>query len=207
MKNLEYLLLSYNKINNIDSTNNTKLTNLQLENNLINEVDLSKNVMLRTLYLVHNPIDNIDIAANYYLETLYFDGDMIVLGNDSKVNNVRFLKDSTYSSNYAVRNGIKLEPKEIIKARDYIRFAEYSDCKHGTDIENYKEAIIYIKGDITGDGLLKINDISKLYQALKGKVELNDDELFVTDFNKDGEIKINDVSKAYQRLKGMINSL
>lgn len=34
------------------------------------------------------------------------------------------------------------------------------------------ECVLVVKGDVTGDGKVNISDVSKLYQALKGIVQL-----------------------------------
>ena len=71
-----------------------------------------------------------------------------------------------------------------------------------------KEYTIIINGDVTGDGKSAINDVAKLYQYLKGKIEM--EEYFVKSGNvvsSDIEIRINDVAKLYQFIKGKINNL
>lgn len=67
---------------------------------------------------------------------------------------------------------------------------------------------IIVKGDITGDGDSKVNDVAKLYQYLKGKITMDDCYIYAGNVvNNDEEIKINDVAKLYQFIKGKINNL
>ena len=54
---------------------------------------------------------------------------------------------------------------------------------------------INIVGDITGDGLIKVNDVVKLNDFVLDKVELSEKELSLVDFTGDSLIKVNDVVK------------
>lgn len=65
----------------------------------------------------------------------------------------------------------------------------------------------YIKGDITGDGEIGINDVSRLYRGYKGIITLTDDEKNAGDVVQDGNIGINDVSRLYRYHKGVISEL
>lgn len=61
-------------------------------------------------------------------------------------------------------------------------------------------------GDVTGDGEIGINDVSRLYRAHKGLITLTKLEKITGDIIADNEIKINDVSKLYRHVKGVIVS-
>jgi len=65
-----------------------------------------------------------------------------------------------------------------------------------------------VKGDVVGNGKVTINDVSKLYKFLKGRITM--DSSFVKAGNvvdTDDEIKINDVSKLYKYVKERIKEL
>ena len=64
-----------------------------------------------------------------------------------------------------------------------------------------------ILGDLTGDGEVKINDVSKLYRAVKINSKLTEAEKASADTVKDNQIKINDVSRLYRYSKGVLSSL
>lgn len=73
--------------------------------------------------------------------------------------------------------------------------------------EMVDEYIVVIKGDITGDGSIAINDVAKLYRGLKSKVTLTNYEIEAGNIIEDDIIKINDVSKLYRYIKGKIDTL
>ena len=65
-----------------------------------------------------------------------------------------------------------------------------------------------VLGDITGDGEIKINDISKLYRHKKGRITITESAILVAgDIVNDDEIKINDISRLYRFRKGRVTSL
>jgi len=71
-----------------------------------------------------------------------------------------------------------------------------------------KEYQVIIKGDVTGTGTSNVSDVAKLYQYLKGKIDI--ESCYIEAGNvvsDDSEIKINDVAMLYQFIKGKINSL
>ena len=76
------------------------------------------------------------------------------------------------------------------------------------DNQLVSEYDVIIKGDVTGTGTSTVSDVAKLYQFLKGKIQM--DECYKKAGNvvgNDNEIKINDVAKLYQFIKGKIDSL
>lgn len=84
---------------------------------------------------------------------------------------------------------------------------------NGNDI-TYKLSVL---GDVTGDGIIEINDVGRLYRYYNGRVEHlnihyskeNDDEEFLLagDVVVDGMIEINDVGRLYRYFNGRINEL
>ena len=57
---------------------------------------------------------------------------------------------------------------------------------------------IIVKGDLTGDGQVKINDVTKLYKKILNKNNLNIYEEQAADVTNDGQLKINDITKMYK---------
>lgn len=71
-----------------------------------------------------------------------------------------------------------------------------------------KEYRVIIKGDITGEGEIEVNDVAKLYQHIKGKNTMADyykEAANVEETNSD--LAVSDVAKLYQYIKGKITSL
>ncbi len=65
-----------------------------------------------------------------------------------------------------------------------------------------------VKGDITGTGTSTVSDVAKLYQYMRGKIDMED--CYIEAGNVVGdtlEIKVNDVAKLYQYIKEKIDSL
>lgn len=64
-----------------------------------------------------------------------------------------------------------------------------------------------IKGDVNGDGKIKMNDVMAIYNYLMGNVEFSNDQFMAADVTNDGKIKMNDVMKVYNYVMGDIDSL
>lgn len=69
------------------------------------------------------------------------------------------------------------------------------------------EYTLSVLGDCTGDGVVKINDVTKAYQGFKNKISLSEQDFMAVDVSKDGFLKINDITKLYQFFKGKISAL
>ena len=70
--------------------------------------------------------------------------------------------------------------------------------------ETYKVAV---KGDITGDGIIEINDVSKLYRYYRNRITMTSEYVKASEVTGDNIIEINDVSKLYRYYRGRINTL
>lgn len=64
-----------------------------------------------------------------------------------------------------------------------------------------------LKGDVNGDGKIKMNDVMAIYNYLMGNVEFSNDQFMAADVTNDGKIKMNDVMKVYNYVMGDIDSL
>ena len=68
--------------------------------------------------------------------------------------------------------------------------------------------VAVVKGDVTGTGNSSVSDVAKLYQYLKGKIDMEEHYVLAGNVvDTDNEIKIGDVAKLYQFIKGKISSL
>lgn len=65
---------------------------------------------------------------------------------------------------------------------------------------NGKTYTLIVKGDVTGDGIIKLNDLSRINQARLHKMgkDLDEISLIAADIVENGEIKLNDLSKINQ---------
>ena len=68
--------------------------------------------------------------------------------------------------------------------------------------------VAVVKGDVTGTGNSSVSDVAKLYQYLKGKIDMEEHYVLAGNVvDTDNEIKIGDVAKLYQFIKGKISGL
>lgn len=70
-----------------------------------------------------------------------------------------------------------------------------------------KEYIAFILGDTTGDSVINVADVAKLYQHIRKKDELEYEFQLAGDVYKDSKIALNDVAKLYQYIRGGIDGL
>jgi len=64
-----------------------------------------------------------------------------------------------------------------------------------TNAEEMAADYVEVKlGDVTGDGQIKINDVTMLVDIVIGKIIPDDTQKAAADVTKDGQIKINDVT-------------
>ena len=66
---------------------------------------------------------------------------------------------------------------------------------------------ISVLGDVSGDGIIEINDVSKLYRYYRGRITMAEEYITAADVSGDNIIEINDVSKLYRYYRGKIDSL
>ena len=105
-------------------------------------------------------------------------------------------------------NGATLNDNSIVKTGDKITI------KIGSGVITYTLSIL---GDVTGDGIIEINDVGRLYRYYNGReAHLNiryssegDDEAFFLagDVVVDGVIEINDIGRLYRYYNGRVSYL
>lgn len=105
-------------------------------------------------------------------------------------------------------NGATLNDNSIVKTGDKITI------KIGSGVITYTLSIL---GDVTGDGIIEINDVGRLYRYYNGReAHLNiryssegDDEAFFLagDVVVDGVIEINDIGRLYRYYNGRVSDL
>ena len=75
--NMHTLYCSYNKLSNLDVSNNLSLKNLYCGNNLLTSLNISKNVNLKELDCTDNFLTELDVSKNTYLNTLVCQGNKL----------------------------------------------------------------------------------------------------------------------------------
>lgn len=75
-------------------------------------------------------------------------------------------------------------------------------------IKGTKDSLTYtiaVRGDASGDGVIKINDLILLQSQILGKISLKDEKYFAADVNYDGVLKINDLILIQSNILGKVN--
>lgn len=69
------------------------------------------------------------------------------------------------------------------------------------------EAAAVMKGDVTADGKVNINDALAVYRYVRGKRKLEGDAYQAAEVTNDGKVNINDALRIYRFARGKISSL
>ena len=198
-----------------DTTYDTLIGNLTLNKVSIKIIDSNKQEvssgvidtnMKMEVYLDDALLDTYAFTTNY----LRFDDSLNVNEEKkffekqtagTKISELKSKISTSGEINYISNDGNAVEDNDIIKTGDKV-----SININGKE----SEYSISVLGDVTGDGEIKINDVSKIYRFFKGRITSDTfGDIYVSagDVTKDGDIKINDVSKIYRFFKGRITSL
>ena len=125
-------------------------------------------------------------------------------------------KEYTINNNtiYAVPTSYELTVSEFLSCIDYYSKVDVynSDDELLTDndilgtgsklkINNTYYSIIVL-GDVTGDGLIQLGDVAKLYNAYKNKIVLDENYLKAGKVTNNSNITLGDVAKLYNFYKG-----
>ena len=195
--------------NNKEETFAIGMLQVKVKNNVYNE---KEKIELKNVVFYQGTDNNYDGESIEGL-SVEFDTPTITFNNI----NVKKEKNALYkipisTTAYSILDNIDVEGNKILKNKKNQVLSENDLLKTGDTLTisvdnetiDYKVSIL---GDTTGDGVLLINDVGKVYQYLKGKIIMDDECILAGEVTKDGEIQINDVGKMYQFLKGKINSL
>ena len=65
------------------------------------------------------------------------------------------------------------------------------------------EVVLAVKGDVTGDGMVNMGDISRVYANIRGTSLITEGYLLtVADVTGDGMVNMGDISKIYAHIRG-----
>ena len=130
-------------------------------------------------------LDDYEIIDNKYIKI------------NSILNKTTFINSVKISDYYDIR---------ITGAEEYIATGNKLEIYNKEGILK-DEYIISVLGDITGTGTINVSDVAKLYQYIKGTIDIEKEFILSSDVVHDQKIKINDVAKLYQYIKKSIESL
>ena len=132
---------------------------------------------------------------NYKIKDKYITGIKI----NTNVSNIDLGLDSIYTIKITNKNN-EVKTKGLVSTGDIVSI--YLDDNL---VISY---VAVVKGDVTGTGNSSVSDVAKLYQYLKGKIDMEEHYVLAGNVvDTDNEIKIGDVAKLYQFIKGKISSL
>ena len=134
----------------------------------------------------------IGIVQWYHTEDVKEDGVLFIL--QFTVNETA--QNGSYNISVGLRDGI---PANLSNADSNIVNAQF--------ISGMLEITSGIRGDVTGDGVVAINDVVKVARAVAGSLTLTESEKALADVTGDGVIAINDVVKLARYVAGNIASL
>ena len=132
---------------------------------------------------------------NYKIRDKYITGIKI----NTNVSDIDLGLDSIYTIKITNKNN-EVKTKGLVSTGDIVSI--YLDDNL---VISY---VAVVKGDVTGTGNSSVSDVAKLYQYLKGKIDMEEHYVLAGNVvDTDNEIKIGDVAKLYQFIKGKISSL
>lgn len=166
--------------------------------------DVIKSTYKLEVYLEDVLLDTFTIEKSYFKIN-----DSLVVDNQNMI--IKRLKLGTayidFKKNFDTSGEIKfishldgqeVDDEDIIKTDDIVRVSIDGDTFEYT---------LSVSGDVTGDGILKINDVGKLYRFIRNAQELSLAAECAGNVINDGVVKINDVGRIYRYLRGKISPL
>lgn len=227
------LIISYSneKVLEIDIINISSSKYTILDGNVYVEKDLSYTSFIDTLNLngvdveVYNDSDKItsgNISEGYKLKVLYdstlleeytFKEEYLTFNNLNVDDTNKIIKRVVLNTTYEdLMKSITTTGTIIVKDKDGNIVDNSSIVKTGDVLvirlsSGTLEYTVSVLGDLSGDGVANLGDVTVLYRYLKGKGTLELYQIASGDVINNGSIKINDVSRIYRYHKGKITSM
>ncbi|MBE6148620.1 MAG: hypothetical protein E7167_03930 [Firmicutes bacterium] len=136
-------------------------------------------------------------------------------------------------SNYTIRNDILYNIKNNTKIAEYLSNFKYASILNikfynqnnvlitnldaivgtGSRVEFYDGNTLLesytniVRGDITGDGLVNLSDLSKIFNYYRGNITMTDNYLLAADVTNDGNVNLGDLSKFFNYYRGNIKDI
>ena len=104
--------------------------------------------------------------------------------------------DSNFKINFepVVRNGVK---QNVTSKPGYEKFTSNVNTKAYED-----GGIDFILGDVTGDGIVDVNDVTAIQLYLTENISFTDAQKLAADTNQDGKISVLDVTRTQEMVAG-----
>lgn len=194
---------NYDDLMKVFTKNGVSINVYDLEKELVTSGVVTENYIIEITY-DNQVLESFTIA----FEKLSFDESLIVDEDNMIIKRVAvgttydliFSKINT-KRNVAVidKNGNILSETDKVKTGDIIVL----------ELENNTQAEyeISVLGDTTGDGIIDVNDVGRLYRHVKKVSVMAGPYLAAGDVVKDGEYTVNDVGKLYRYMKKVDNML
>ena len=132
------------------------------------------------------------VAQWYHTENITSNGEIFILRFKVK----ETAQDGNYNITVGLRDGV---PANLSNANSDIVNAEF--------VPGVLEVKSGIRGDVTGDNVVAINDVVKVARSVAGNITLSPQEQELADVTGDGIVAINDVVKLARYVAGNIVSL
>ena len=137
----------------------------------------------------------VEIPVTITLEEIHLDDYDVIENNYLKIgenHTPEAFKNNIYQGNkYKVNISSK---NSFIATGDKISILDHNN----TLTQEYTAVVL---GDITGDGMINVADVAKLYQHLRGAFEMEKEFMLAGDVYQDNRLELNDVAKLYQYVK------
>ena len=154
---------------------------------------------------------NIKLNGNITLYAQWEEGTGYVINKYSVDETNRIIKnipinttEEQFRSNVELNTGYTME---IVKQKDKSNIGTNTLIKIYKNEQLYIEFTAIVKGDITGDGLISLADMSKFYNYYQGNITMNKYFELSADVNDSGNFSLADLSKFYNYYQGKINKL
>ncbi len=153
--------------------------------------------------------DQLVTLANATGEIIVNKGKSVIVVDDTKhiISRVplnttyeRLLKEINITGNALIKSkdGTELSTSDITKTSDIVSF---------TSSGNTLSYTISVLGDVTGEGVINVNDVAQLYRYIKKKSQFDDAKILAGNIINDKDVNVNDVAQLYRYIKGKSVSL
>ena len=194
---------TYDDLINSITLNGVKVVITNSDDTVIDSSEIKNTYKFKVYDMKSNLLETYGFDMNY----LNFDDDLIIDKDKGIIK--RILVGTKYSElvskiktsgkiSIISQDGETLTMDDIVKTNDKIKI-EVGGTEHIYSIS--------VLGDLTGDGKIEINDVSRLFRYYMGRINLDDVSASAGEIINDGVLEINDISRLFRYYMGRITSL
>lgn len=194
---------TYDDLINSITLNGVKVVITNSDDTVIDSSEIKNTYKFKVYDMKSNLLETYGFDMNY----LNFDDDLIIDKDKGIIK--RILVGTKYSElvskiktsgkiSIISQVGETLTMDDIVKTNDKIKI-EVGGTEHIYSIS--------VLGDLTGDGKIEINDVSRLFRYYMGRINLDDVSASAGEIINDGVLEINDISRLFRYYMGRITSL